>query len=317
MSFLSRLVSSKQTEEEDVERKSIAIVGLDGAGKTTIVKRILKSDFQLSRPTFGVNIEIYRYRTVEFVVYDLGGQSPLRKSLWEKFVASADGLVFVLDSADTERFDIAKQEFNNALSYNQEAPVLFLSNKIDLEDAASANVVLDLIDFNKLSRLQRKYHFARCSALTGEALFESWDWLSLQLCKNQDLKSNNITILGGLVYHADGLQIEDFLFGKPKTQFIHNKILKKAHAQTQKFIKKMEQYPRAETMLFIENKQQIVVKDENVVVGLIIENNDLGTKALQISKFMIDKMQDKELSDFDFKQLLFDHYPLDVLKETK
>ena len=112
MSLFKRLRSKDSKSEDDKEKKTIAIVGLDGAGKTTIVNRILRSEFNLSRPTFGINIEIYKYRTLEFVVYDLGGQTPLRESLWEKFVSSADGLVFVLDSADQKRFALAAKEMS-------------------------------------------------------------------------------------------------------------------------------------------------------------------------------------------------------------
>ncbi|MHA1155888.1 MAG: ADP-ribosylation factor-like protein [Candidatus Heimdallarchaeota archaeon] len=87
MSLFKRLTKSKKEKENsDSTKKSVAIVGLDGAGKTTIVKRILRSEFTLTRPTFGVNIEVYNYRSLEFIVYDLGGQTPLRESLWEKFI---------------------------------------------------------------------------------------------------------------------------------------------------------------------------------------------------------------------------------------
>ncbi|NHJ86990.1 MAG: GTP-binding protein, partial [Asgard group archaeon] len=286
MSLFRKLSKTRDIKGEHSleDKKSIAIIGLDGAGKTTIVNRLLKSEFNLVRPTFGINIEIYKYRSLEFVVYDLGGQTPLRETLWEKFVKSADGLIFVLDSTDKKRFNLAAEEFDNALNYNKKAPVLFLSNKIDLEDAADADDVLKLIDFSKLNRLQRKNNFARCSALTGELLFESFDWLSLQLSENMDLPSLNVKMIGGYLFYSDGSEIETIALGKPRTQSKYSEIFKKGRYELDRFIKQMKNYLRAETLLQVSDNQLFIIKDNNLVIGVIIGENDPAARAVQITK---------------------------------
>ncbi len=314
MSLFRRL---KKTKSEDSEKKSVAIIGLDGAGKTTIVKRILKSEFTLSRPTFGVNIEVYKYRALEFIVYDLGGQTPLRESLWEKFIKSADGLVFVLDSADKERFELASEEFNRALSFNDKAPILFISNKIDLENAASTDEVLDVIDFGELIRLQRKYNFTRCSALTGAQLFESWDWLTLKLCKDEDLPTNNVKICGYLFFKSEGMEIDTVLFGKPKTQAKNVTLFKKGRAETIKFIKQMSGFDTAETLLQVESKQLVITKNKMNVIGVIIGEMDPAARAVQIVKNLHEKIV-KSANNFtrvNIKDLIEKHYPLDFIRE--
>ncbi len=312
-------MKGRDSKEDDSNenKKTVAIVGLDGAGKTTIINRLLRSEFNLTRPTFGINIEIYKYRSLEFVVYDLGGQMPLRETLWEKFVSSADGLVFVLDSADKKRFNIAAEEFNNALSYNQEAPVLFLSNKIDLEDAASSDDVLDVIDFGELIRLQRKYNFSRCSALTGEDLFESWDWLTHNLAADQDLPLTNVKILGGFIFDSDGTEIETVILGKPKTQAKRVELFKRGKYELSRFIRQMEQYPKAETLLQAHKNQLIIIKKENIVIGIIVGENDPAARAVQILKTLSDKVE-RIFTDSKkecLKQLLEDNYPLDIIKD--
>ncbi|MHA1245353.1 MAG: ADP-ribosylation factor-like protein [Candidatus Heimdallarchaeota archaeon] len=120
MSFLRRLISADKKRSSDggstkqhvaiigledggSTKQHVAIIGLDAAGKTTIMKRILRSEYSLSKPTFGVNIEVYQYRTLEFVVWDLGGHAPIRKTLWKKFVTKAQTIVFVVDAADKKR----------------------------------------------------------------------------------------------------------------------------------------------------------------------------------------------------------------------
>lgn len=55
-------------------------------------------------PTIGLNIaKITKYQG-EFVFWDVGGQSTLRK-IWQKYITEADGIVFVIDGADDSRFD--------------------------------------------------------------------------------------------------------------------------------------------------------------------------------------------------------------------
>jgi len=319
MSLLRKIIKQKdsKTKESTEEKKTIAIIGLDGAGKTTIVGRLLKSDYSLTRPTFGINIEIYKYRSLEFVVYDLGGQTPLRETLWEKFVTSADGLVFVLDSSDKKRFDLAAKEFNNALGYNDKAPVLFLSNKIDLENAASADEVLEVIDFGELTRRQRKYSFARCSALTGELLFESWDWLTLELSQNENLPKTNVKIYGGFIFEADGTEIETILLGNPKTQSKHVTSFKKGNKEIKKYLRFMENYDRAETLIQIDDKQLVLTKEGPYVISVIIGENDPAARAIQIIKNLhktVERKFETEKKEC-LKQLLEDGYPLDIIKE--
>ncbi|MBK5114803.1 MAG: 50S ribosome-binding GTPase [Candidatus Heimdallarchaeota archaeon] len=319
MSLLRKIIKSRDSKdkESEEEKKTIAIIGLDGAGKTTIIGRLLKSDYSLTRPTFGINIEIYKYRSLEFIVYDLGGQTPLRETLWEKFVSSADGLVFVLDSTDRRRFDIAAKEFNNALGYNDRAPVLFLSNKIDLENAASADEVLEVIDFGELTRKQRKYNFARCSALTGELLFESWDWLTLELSEDQNLPTTNVKIYGGYIFESDGTEIETTLLGKPKTQSKYATLFKKGNKEIKKYLRIMENYDRAETLMQIDEKQLVLTKNGPLVLSIIIGENDPAARAIQIMKNLHKNIERKFETDKSecLKQLLEDNYPLDIIKD--
>ncbi|HUT81661.1 MAG TPA: Arf family protein [Candidatus Bathyarchaeia archaeon] len=319
MSLFRRLSKTRDIKGESSleDKKSVAIVGLDGAGKTTIVNRLLKSEFNLVRPTFGINIEIYKYRSLEFIVYDLGGQTPLRETLWEKFVSSADGLVFVLDSIDKTRFNLAAEEFGNALNYNKNAPVLFLSNKIDSDDAANAEEVMKIIDFSKLNRIQRKNNFARCSALTGELLFESWDWLTLQLSENMALPTLNVKIIGGYLLYNDGSEIETVVLGKPRTQFKHAEMIKKGRYEIDRFIRQMKNYPRAETLLQVGENQLFVTKDNNLILGVIIGENEPAARAVQITKRLNSTISRKLSNEekFCFKTLIEDNYPLDIFTE--
>ena len=71
-------------------------------------------------PTVGFNVETLRYKNITFQVWDLGGQTSIRP-YWRcyypntgneglKFHNLIDAIVYVVDSADTDRIPIAKTE---------------------------------------------------------------------------------------------------------------------------------------------------------------------------------------------------------------
>ncbi|KAF5908596.1 ADP-ribosylation factor-like protein 4A [Clarias magur] len=109
----------------------IVILGLDCAGKTTVLYRLRFNEFVNTVPTKGFNTEKIKLvlgtksRTAAFHFWDVGGQEKLRP-LWRSYTRCADGLVFVVDSVDAERMEEAKTELHKItrLQENQGVPVL-------------------------------------------------------------------------------------------------------------------------------------------------------------------------------------------------
>lgn len=61
----------------------ILILGLDGAGKTTILYRLQVGEVVTTIPTIGFNVEQVTYKNLKFQVWDLGGQTSIRYcNLW-------------------------------------------------------------------------------------------------------------------------------------------------------------------------------------------------------------------------------------------
>lgn len=56
----------------------ILILGLDGAGKTTILYRLQVGEVVTTIPTIGFNVEQVQYKNLKFQVWDLGGQTSIR-----------------------------------------------------------------------------------------------------------------------------------------------------------------------------------------------------------------------------------------------
>ena len=118
------------------EQMRMIIIGLDNAGKTTILYKLHLGEIVTTVPTVGFNVESMNYNGLKFQVWDLGGQTGLRP-YWRCYYQDTNAVVFVVDSADRERIEYSKQELDIMLQEEElkGVPVLILANKQDLPGA--------------------------------------------------------------------------------------------------------------------------------------------------------------------------------------
>ena len=109
------------------------MLGLDAAGKTTILYKLKLGEVVSSVPTIGFNVETVEYRAVKFTVWDVGGQDKIRL-LWRHYYQNTQGLIFVVDSSDRDRIGLAREELMRMLSAEElcNAIVLVYANKQDM-----------------------------------------------------------------------------------------------------------------------------------------------------------------------------------------
>ncbi|XP_040919176.1 ADP-ribosylation factor-like protein 4D [Toxotes jaculatrix] len=155
----------------------VVVIGLDSAGKTSLLYRLKLREFVETIPTKGFNMERIKVQmgntktnTTTFQVWDVGGQEKLRP-LWKSYTRRTDGLVFVVDSAEAERMEEAKVELHRITrsAENQGVPILVLANKQDLDGAMSASEVEKVLALHELSS-STLHHAQGCSALDGQGL---------------------------------------------------------------------------------------------------------------------------------------------------
>ena len=129
----------------------IIIIGLDAAGKTTILKKMRFDEVMQTAPTIGVNTEDIKVKNVNIKVFDLAGQERMR-NVWKYYYTSTDGIVFVVDASNKERVLEAKDELSKVMS-NEEArqiPILVFANKQDLKDSLKGGQVQELLGLEEL-----------------------------------------------------------------------------------------------------------------------------------------------------------------------
>merc|ERR1712053_31927 len=162
----------------------ILMVGLDAAGKTTILYKLKLGEIVTTIPTIGFNVETVEYKNISFTVWDVGGQDKIRP-LWRHYFQNTDGLIFVVDSNDRERIAEARDELNRMLAEDElrDAVVLVFANKQDLPNAMSVNEVTEKLGLNQLRN--RQWYIQSTCATTGDGLYEGLDWLSNTLNKKK------------------------------------------------------------------------------------------------------------------------------------
>lgn len=161
----------------------ILMVGLDAAGKTTILYKLKLGEIVTTIPTIGFNVETVEYKNISFTVWDVGGQTKIRK-LWRHYFANTDGLIFVVDSNDRERIVEAEQELHNMLGEEdlKDSVLLVFANKQDLPNSMSTAELTDKLKLNVLKN--RRWYIQATCATQGNGLYEGLDWLSNELAKN-------------------------------------------------------------------------------------------------------------------------------------
>merc|ERR1711983_72889 len=161
----------------------ILMVGLDAAGKTTILYKLKLGEIVTTIPTIGFNVETVEYKNICFTVWDVGGQDKIRP-LWRHYFQNTQGLIFVVDSNDRERISEAKDELQRMLTEDElrEAHVLVFANKQDLPNAMTASELTDQLGLQSLRN--RKWYIQATCATQGHGLYEGLDWLSNELAKS-------------------------------------------------------------------------------------------------------------------------------------
>ena len=203
----------------------VLILGLDNAGKTTILYKLQMGEVVTTVPTIGFNVETVqcavqflrraifaprnfcaslrrrrirprpprrlrphhphrspppsrprRYKNLRFQVWDLGGQTSIRP-YWRCYYQNTNAVIYVVDSADTERMGISKQELVTMLEEEElkDAALMVFANKQDLPNAATAEVIAEKLGLSALKN--RQWQIFKTSALKGDGLYDGLDWL--------------------------------------------------------------------------------------------------------------------------------------------
>jgi len=156
------------------------MVGLDAAGKTTLLYKLKLGEVVTTIPTIGMNVETIESsswsKIVSFTAWDVGGREKIRP-LWRHYYQSVNALIFVVDSNDHDRIEDARDQLQDMLREEllENVPLLVFANKQDLPRAMKPAEIAEKLCLGSLR--SRTWYIQGSSGIDGTGLYEGLDWL--------------------------------------------------------------------------------------------------------------------------------------------
>ena len=171
--------STRELFERFYDRPAkILMLGLDAAGKTTVLYQFKLNKAVDTVPTIGFIVEtLTPVKNISFTVWDIGGQDKIRP-LWRHYFVGAHGVMFVVDSADENRLNEAREELSWVLNSDEliGVPLVILANKQDLPGAVSPSDIAAKLDLQFVKG--RNWYIQGTNALNGDGLYEAIEKMS-------------------------------------------------------------------------------------------------------------------------------------------
>jgi len=170
------IIFSKLWSLFGTEEHKIVILGLDNAGKTTILYQFLMHEVVQTSPTIGSNVEEVTWKNIHFLMWDLGGQQSLRQS-WSTYFTNTEFVILVVDSTDSERLTLVKAELERLTTHEDLSNAAFLvfANKQDVKGSLSPAIISRELNLTALRK--QRWQIQPCCGLTGEGLYQGLEWI--------------------------------------------------------------------------------------------------------------------------------------------
>lgn len=178
MGLLS-IIRKQKVKDREIR---VLVLGLDSAGKTTIIRNLMGQDPKQVSPTMGFQIQSFEWKGFSINAWDIGGQTSLR-AFWSNYFDRLDFIIWVVDSTSVERLQELYQELRDKVILQDQLVgtfFLLMINKVDMippqERAKIQSKVVQSLGL--LDELHREnYHVCCVSGMSGEGLNEAMDWV--------------------------------------------------------------------------------------------------------------------------------------------
>ena len=165
----------------------LLLLGLDNAGKTTLLQCLKTGNFMQFEPSKSYQTIDLTIEGIHFSAFDLGGHDIARQS-WSDYFLNANAIVFMVDAAAQDRFAEAKAELDKLLQDEalKDVPFLILGNKIDIPTSVPKDQLAQALGiYNETSETatsvppgQRAIRIFMCSIKMKSGYAEGFRWLA-------------------------------------------------------------------------------------------------------------------------------------------
>ncbi|MHA1202541.1 MAG: ADP-ribosylation factor-like protein [Candidatus Heimdallarchaeaceae archaeon] len=179
----------------------IVIIGLQYAGKTTLVNWLKDKRFTRPKPTVGIVAENIKTGNMLLNIYDISGQKTFRENMWESNVLTSMGVIFVIDSSDASKLEEASTWYWKLVkewlgeSYSDKV-ILFLANKSDLKTSLSLDKIISDMKLDEMSSYPNiSFQFFKISVRNEENIKLAFKWFASKIKRFRELKFKKIKAL--------------------------------------------------------------------------------------------------------------------------
>ncbi|XP_012261903.1 ADP-ribosylation factor-like protein 3 [Athalia rosae] len=154
---------------DDSNERRVLLLGLDGAGKTSVMNQAIASTVPGSTysvpPPSTNGFGVFRLNSGSFIlnIWEIGGADVTRK-YWSNFLQDTDLLVFMVDAGDTNKLSLAVYELKQLLGDPRmdAVPILVIANKQDSSNALRPDQVKEALDLRSIPPNKHKVEVIGC-----------------------------------------------------------------------------------------------------------------------------------------------------------
>ena len=161
------------------KEQKVLFLGIDNAGKSTLLFQMRDQQFKDTVPTVGLNVETIKYRDHTLTLWDVSGQAT---RLWKHYFDKINAVIYVIDSSDRERLPKSKTYLHRVLQDKElkDAPILIMANKQDKEGCLTPEQLFEELGMPAVMKegSRKDVMFQGCSAMTGVGVWEGIKQLS-------------------------------------------------------------------------------------------------------------------------------------------
>jgi len=164
--------------------EKVLFLGLDGAGKTTLIEALKVSNSERSspklsanQPTVGLNVSHTEIRGKSVILLEVGGGESIR-SIWHHYYNEATKIIFVVDGSDAARFGDSQRAFTRVLETikHLDIQILLVSNKMDVLTPEEA-VIVEQSVAGFVPQDEGRTDFCPCSGMDANNLSNLIEWI--------------------------------------------------------------------------------------------------------------------------------------------
>ena len=186
MPLFTKLLTFLGLKKKEV---NVLVVGLDNSGKSSVMNHFKPKETKVTEivPTVGFSVEKFTFKNLNVTAFDMSGQGRYR-NLWEHYYSGIEAIIFVIDSTDSLRFVVVRDELEMMLKHSdlqdKGIPILFLANKSDLASSQSSSQISTAIGLSNIIT-SNPWIIISSNAVQGDGLEEGIDWLVEQLSRKR------------------------------------------------------------------------------------------------------------------------------------